>query len=273
MKNEAQAGAREGLKRFWRPVRLLARSKGTLTVSVILVGAFLLISVAGLLIGPFNDLAARLINRNGYDEGLIEWIEALVWALATVAFLDLFIVQLKTRPRSFRAVWFLMLAGLTFFALGEELSWGQQFLGFKTPAGVAAVNAQRETNIHNLNLAEILKVREGTRLHAYLTNSTMFLNLVFYAVCFALTFVIPLMRKAKIWPKWKLFDTLPSPGLKAALFSGACFIVLEIWDQAVFDVGEIIELALPLMFLLFARDAVLELARAPEAPAIAPRPE
>jgi hypothetical protein len=38
-----------------------------------------------------------------------------------------------------------------FFALGEELSWGQHFFGFQTPAALEAINFQKEFNLHNLN--------------------------------------------------------------------------------------------------------------------------
>jgi len=33
---------------------------------------------------------------------------------------------------------------------GEEASWGQHYFGWGTPEALAAVNAQQETNIHNI---------------------------------------------------------------------------------------------------------------------------
>ncbi len=32
---------------------------------------------------------------------------------------------------------------------GEEVSWGQHWLGWETPPAIAAVNDQQETNLHN----------------------------------------------------------------------------------------------------------------------------
>lgn len=51
-----------------------------------------------------------------------------------------------------RKFWLLFFAGLLFFwAFGEEISWGQHFFGTETPAWLAEINAQNETNLHNIN--------------------------------------------------------------------------------------------------------------------------
>ncbi len=43
-------------------------------------------------------------------------------------------------------------AGLAFFwAAGEEISWGQHFLGWNTPEWMSEINDQNETNLHNIN--------------------------------------------------------------------------------------------------------------------------
>ncbi len=42
------------------------------------------------------------------------------------------------------------MAGLAFWACGEELSWGQRIFGWSTPSGWARLNVQQETNLHNL---------------------------------------------------------------------------------------------------------------------------
>lgn len=38
---------------------------------------------------------------------------------------------------------------LFLFMAGEEISWGQRILGFRTPEALAAVNVQNEANLHN----------------------------------------------------------------------------------------------------------------------------
>jgi hypothetical protein len=49
-----------------------------------------------------------------------------------------------------RNVVYLFLALLLFFGAGEEISWGQRILGFKTPAFISN-NEQGEFNVHNLS--------------------------------------------------------------------------------------------------------------------------
>ena len=43
-----------------------------------------------------------------------------------------------------------MTAGCFYFG-GEEVSWGQHWFGWGTPEGIAAINDQGETNLHNMS--------------------------------------------------------------------------------------------------------------------------
>ena len=54
----------------------------------------------------------------------------------------------KIRPLD-RMVVIVLLLGVIYF-LGEEISWGQHFLGFGTPEAYRELNYQGETNLHNL---------------------------------------------------------------------------------------------------------------------------
>lgn len=69
-------------------------------------------------------------------------------------------------PRRWLAVWFAGLAlGCLYFA-GEEISWGQHWFGWATPAPVAARNDQEETNLHNMSSWLDQKPRGALRLWA-----------------------------------------------------------------------------------------------------------
>ncbi len=46
-------------------------------------------------------------------------------------------------------------AVLFFLGFGEEISWGQRIFGFETPAQLEEINAQKETNLHNIHLGGI----------------------------------------------------------------------------------------------------------------------
>jgi hypothetical protein len=92
---------------------------------------------------------ARLFRRYTSETGPIENLTVvMLLAAAVVCF------RRAWRLRGRRSALFLtatVLLGLLFVAAaGEELSWGQRFLGYKAPEFFRSHNAQRETNLHNM---------------------------------------------------------------------------------------------------------------------------
>ena len=61
--------------------------------------------------------------------------------------------EARSRAR-WRRIAYALLALLLFVACGEELSWGQHWLGFETPDAIKQINAQDEVNLHNLWLLD-----------------------------------------------------------------------------------------------------------------------
>jgi hypothetical protein len=244
---------------LWKPVEMLARSKNLLFVFSSIIVAFFLISLSGVLYEPLDTITAKIANRDYNGEGFIELIEAFCWALTFVVFLNLFIATRKMKGKTFRTTWFLVLAMFAFVAFGEEISWGQHIFGFSTPESFQEINKQKETNLHNLNISKIIGLSEENPLYFYLRNFTTLLNPIFYFSCFLLAFVFPLLKNRDYWPRWEIFQSLPVPSMGVALLCGVSFIALQICDRLLFDVGEIIELALAFVFVLFARDIAVDL--------------
>ncbi len=64
-----------------------------------------------------------------------------------------FIVALATLPKRARRPWLAAYVALAtvccFYVAGEEISWGQRFFGWATPADWMAANDHHETNLHN----------------------------------------------------------------------------------------------------------------------------
>lgn len=60
----------------------------------------------------------------------------------------------------------LILGFLLLVGAGEEISWGQHWLGFSTPEFIKGINAQREFNVHNIS--------------SHYTNHLMVLFFLFY---------------------------------------------------------------------------------------------
>jgi hypothetical protein len=74
---------------------------------------------------------------------LIISVSCLGWALVRLRKIDG-----PSRGKLVIAACLLILAVLFFFDAGEEISWGQRIIGWKTPA-LFRGNTQLETNIHN----------------------------------------------------------------------------------------------------------------------------
>lgn len=96
-----------------------------------------------------------LLNRLGREDAPIETAGALCFLLAACGFFVLSCRSFRTRdpeprPESRRAVVYALLALLMFVCFGEEISWGQRVFGWETPGPIAGLNAQGETNLHNL---------------------------------------------------------------------------------------------------------------------------
>ena len=54
-------------------------------------------------------------------------------------------------PRRWIGPWLLLVTLACFYFAGEEVSWGQQFLHWRTPELVGEYNDQGETNLHNVS--------------------------------------------------------------------------------------------------------------------------
>jgi hypothetical protein len=88
------------------------------------------------------------------EDAPIEDVGAAFLLVALWLFLLCFILSVGTPNRFLglttrRNFWFIALAILMFLCFAEEISWGQRLFG-RTPHALRELNAQGETNIHNL---------------------------------------------------------------------------------------------------------------------------
>jgi hypothetical protein len=117
------------------------------------------------------------------EDGFIESFTAISFFLTAVIFLILFI---RTR-----AVILLFFVLAFIFGAGEEISWGQRLIGFETPESIESVNAQREFNLHNLNVFNSVD-EEG---HKQGISRFFGFNTLFFLFCMAYGILLPLMMK------------------------------------------------------------------------------
>ncbi|GJM10966.1 MAG: hypothetical protein DHS20C11_32420 [Lysobacteraceae bacterium] len=110
-----------------------------------------------------------------YESG--EWsVNEIATFLVLVAAIVVGIKRLPSLPSGLTRWWMLLLvAGCVYFA-GEEISWGQHWLGWETPPQWQAINDQGETNLHNTSSWLDQKPRQ-------LLELWILFGLIVYAYC------------------------------------------------------------------------------------------
>lgn len=103
--------------------------------------AFFAVWTACLFVSPAT------LNVAVEENGVVETSTAGLFLASSI----LFAMAARNQPGAF-VTW--AWAALMFVFCGEEISWGQHWLGFGTPEVLAAHNRQREFNIHNLEVLE-----------------------------------------------------------------------------------------------------------------------
>jgi len=86
------------------------------------------------------------------EGGILEYLQALI--LFTSAWVS-WLISKDLRKRLSKRLHSLIYAIISFAMLFiglEEIAWGQILFGWKTPENIAAVNAQNQTTLHNLEL-------------------------------------------------------------------------------------------------------------------------
>ena len=152
-----------------------------------------LVAVAfGLTIATYAALFAddATVHALAGDERVIETIGAFAFGFAS---LFAVLAGLRTRRADrAQATWLFLLGFVLFLAFGEEISWGQHFLEFQTPAEVQELNNQAEFNLHNLKILDS-RDTSGARKTGlgFFVNSNRFID-YFMAGLFL---VLPLVRR------------------------------------------------------------------------------
>lgn len=73
--------------------------------------------------------------------------------------------------------------------LGEETSWFQHTIGYSIPA-IESINAQREVNIHNINIFQGDNIMQPRGKYASFLNSQNLFRLGFFMYFFILPFMV-----------------------------------------------------------------------------------
>lgn len=130
----------------------------------------------------------RFLTR---EDGIVESVGAFAFLIASVISILCFFRDPQGNDlhvfRTRRNHVFLFLAVFFFIGFGEEISWGQRFLGLETPSTLSEVNVQNEINLHNL---EVFHGREasGERkdFRALLLNPGRLFSIFWFLFCLVL---------------------------------------------------------------------------------------
>jgi hypothetical protein len=212
-----------------------------------------LVAVYGLRVflafAPGGELLWKACFRG--ETGVLDRAEAVLW-LPVIVLSALCVLQSYRRQGfSLTTLWYLGMGALCVFLLGEEVSWGQHIIGFESSERMQTINAQGESNLHNLNLALILGIPPASALYPWLTNFNHILNPAYYLLSCVLFIAIPV---AKNGLGWRIVAWIPAPSSRITLFFAANVVAYLAIDKLVFDVGEIFELAITMTFALTALD-------------------
>jgi len=101
----------------------------------------------GVIFTGFPPSVARLL---GSEQGVIENAQVL-FLLLFIGFGSNILWRQTPLPHPRLRVWILLLIAGGLYTLVEEISWGQHYFGWLTPAWIADLNSQDQTNLHNVD--------------------------------------------------------------------------------------------------------------------------
>jgi hypothetical protein len=162
----------------------------------------------------FVALALLLVNAPSSswweEDSVIEYATAAFAAIAAV----LWAVAMKVagsrgillRPRDY--VLTFLLAAVMVVLAGEEISWGQRILGIETPETLEEINAQGETNLHNIVPRTVI---------------------LLYTATFAWAVLLPVLQLVSRWVHrlaWSVRCPVPPLFLASVFVSGLLFRIV-----------------------------------------------
>jgi hypothetical protein len=154
----------------------------------------------------------------GDEDHFFEWLSALSLLLGSILLFEVF--------RFSKNFYFLILAFVFFFGFGEEISWGQRLLHFKTPERIEKINIQKEFSIHNLELFNRSNLK-GEEKHGW--QRLLEFNFLFRISTILFGIIFPILvfhSKFVHWFAQKM--RLPVPPLSIGLFFAFNWITFKI---------------------------------------------
>lgn len=198
-------------------------------------------------------VAEQLLNNN--ENAAAELLSALLWFCALVVFSCVLLKEKSHATEWSVLLWYALFCALCLFAFGEEISWGDHLFDYSDDLSIAAINAQGETNLHNIDLAQLIGLPESNPFHYWLSNLGHLLTPLFYFGLAVLWVFVPFIKQYYRAPQF--LHAMPSASSATRYFfviHGVAFLLI---DTVFFNVGQIFEMFIGLFALLVAIDMYL----------------
>lgn len=200
------------------------------TTHIVLCALFVALSYCVVI--PGEKFASRVLR----EDGPIENATSIMFLIAATYFAATW-MRARRGPddaasANGRPIFHLGLAMLMFVCAGEEISWGQRIFNWKTPESLSAINAQNETNLHNLIAVEgyVRPGQERSFLRT-LTNANRLFS-IFWLACFV---AVPLAHRISSLAR-SIFRRVGLP--IAPLWIGGLFLlnyIVFLWTEYAFN--------------------------------------
>jgi hypothetical protein len=188
------------------------------------------------------------------NAGAVAYLTASVLSVAAYVSSEHDCNQLLARQTK-RNVYFLLLAVFFFICFGEEISWGQRIFGWSTPEGWSDLNAQSETNFHNLWRFQSINPDGSTKsqLELFLYPGRL-ITLFWASYCVAVPMVYVYGARSR---DFLTMSGLPIPSLAMAPLFITSYLSAKLFkdlapDWAVKTLSELQEASFAALFALLA---------------------
>lgn len=184
--------------------------------------------------------------RSNDEFSFMEVFSAVLWLFAFLLFCGVLYRSIRINKWNKKTVWYILFVLISLAAFGEEVSWGDHFFNYPSGTILESVNAQHETNLHNINIAQIFNLSEDFKFRYYLENLGRLLNPVFYLFLTALWCILPYLKRKNKLPDFEWFNAMPVPSKGMITFFFFHLLFFCFVDMFLFNVSYIFELFIAL---------------------------
>ncbi len=193
------------------------------------------------------------------ESSFFEVLSAIAWLASLLLFLYSLKLSTNDSNNSWKRVWIVFYCVLSMFAFGEEISWGDHLLDYSHDLEIVKMNAQHETNIHNIDVAELLQFPEDSYSYKLTKNIGFLLTPLFYVFLAFLWCLLPLMKQLDKDNRWRFLVDMPNPSNALTVFFIVHAIIFIAIDYMLFNVGQIFEMFISLASVIVALDILKEI--------------